>query len=83
MTDSFDGLREAAVAGVGVTYLPHFVVQQHIESRHLEHVLPEFGLPEGLVHVVFPTRRGMVPAVRALIDALVEGFKDSGPGARW
>ena len=83
MTDSFDGLREAAVAGVGVAYLPHFVVQQHIESGHLEHVLPEFGLPEGLVHVVFPTRRGMVPAVRALIDALVEGFKDSSPGVRW
>jgi DNA-binding transcriptional LysR family regulator len=25
--------------------------------------------------VVFPTRRGMVPAVRAFIDALAEGFR--------
>jgi DNA-binding transcriptional LysR family regulator len=83
MTDSFDGLREAAVVGVGVAYLPHFVVQQYIESGHLEPVLSEFGLPEGLAHVVFPTRRGMVPAVRALIDALVEGFKESGPTSRW
>ena len=83
MTDSFEALREAAVLGVGIGFLPYFVVQQHIESGHLEQVLPEFGLPGGLAHVVFPTRRGMVPAVRALIDALVEGFKDSGPKARW
>ncbi len=83
MTDSFEGLREAAVSGVGVAYLPYFVVQQHIESGHLEQILPEFGLPAGLAHVVFPTRRGMVPAVRALIDALVEGFKNPGPTTRW
>jgi DNA-binding transcriptional LysR family regulator len=83
MTDSFEGLREAAVLGVGVAYLPSFAVQQHIESGQLEQVLPEFGIPGGLAHVVFPTRRGMVPAVRALIDALVEGFKDAGPKTKW
>ena len=33
------------------------------------------GFP-GEVHVVFPSRRGLVPAVRALIDALAEGFAD-------
>jgi DNA-binding transcriptional LysR family regulator len=83
MTDSFDSLREAALAGVGLAFVPQFVVQRHIERGELERVLTEFGLPAGLVHVVFPTRRGMVPAVRALIDALVEGFKDSGPNSTW
>lgn len=28
----------------------------------------------GVVHPVFPSRRGMVPAVRSLLDALSEGF---------
>jgi hypothetical protein len=28
----------------------------------------------GVVHAVFPSRRGMVPAVRSLLDALSEGF---------
>jgi DNA-binding transcriptional LysR family regulator len=79
MTDSFDALRAAAVAGVGIAYLPEFVVQEDIESGALERVLPEFGLLPGLVHVVFPTRRGMVPAVRAFIDALAEGFHESCP----
>jgi DNA-binding transcriptional LysR family regulator len=77
MTDSFDSLRAAALAGVGLAYLPHFVVHQDIQRGELERVLPEFGLGAGLAHVVFPTRRGMVPAVRALIDALVEGFRDT------
>jgi DNA-binding transcriptional LysR family regulator len=78
MTDSFEALREAATAGVGVAYLPQFVVQESLTAGALERVLPEFSLPPGLLHAVFPSRRGMVPAVRALIDALAEGLKDPG-----
>jgi DNA-binding transcriptional LysR family regulator len=37
-------------------------------------LLPEYSLPNGIVHCVFPSRRGLVPAVRAFIDALVSGF---------
>jgi len=73
-------LREAATAAVGVAYLPQFVVQQSVSSGVLQRVLPEFSLPPGVLHVVFPSRRGMVPAVRALIDALAEGLRDSGLG---
>jgi len=74
MTDSFEALREAALAGVGVAYLPQFVVQESVNAGTLERVLPEFSLPPGLLHAVFPSRRGMVPAVRALIDALAAGL---------
>jgi DNA-binding transcriptional LysR family regulator len=81
MTDSFDALRTAAIAGVGIAYLPEFVVQEDIESGELERVLPEFGITPGVVHVVFPTRRGMVPAVRAFIDALAEEFHENCPKA--
>lgn len=79
MTDSFDALRAAAIAGIGIAYMPEFVVQEDIESGALERVLPEFGIAPGIVHVVFPTRRGMVPAVRAFIDTLAEGFEENCP----
>lgn len=79
MTDSFDALREAARNGIGIAYLPTFIVDEDLESGALERVLPEFSLAPGLIHVVFPTRRGMVPAVRALIDALVEEFAANCP----
>ncbi len=65
--------------GVGLAYVPQFVVHRDIQRGELERVLPEFGLGAGLAHVVFPSRRGMVPAVRALLDALVEGFNEAGP----
>jgi hypothetical protein len=35
---------------------------------------PKLGRCGGAVHAVFPSRRGMVPAVRSLLDALSEGF---------
>jgi DNA-binding transcriptional LysR family regulator len=75
MTDSFEALREAALAGVGIAYLPQFVVQESVASGALQRVLPEFSLPPGVLHAVFPSRRGMVPAVRALIDALAQGLQ--------
>jgi DNA-binding transcriptional LysR family regulator len=75
MTDSFEALREAALGGVGVAYLPQFIVQESVTAGTLERVLPEFSVPPGLLHAVFPSRRGMVPAVRALIDALAQGLQ--------
>jgi len=35
-------------------------------------VLPEWNTPQGILHVVFPSRRGMLPALRAFIDFLAE-----------
>jgi DNA-binding transcriptional LysR family regulator len=78
MTDSFNALRAAATAGVGVAYLPQFVVQESVSTQALERVLPEFSLPPAVLHAVFPSRRGMVPAVRAIIDALAEGLQETG-----
>jgi DNA-binding transcriptional LysR family regulator len=71
MTDDFEAQRLAALEGVGIAYLPQFIVEADVAAHKLEHVLPEFSLPSGLYHAVFPSRRGMVPAVRAFLDALV------------
>lgn len=75
MTDDFEAQRQAALAGVGIAYLPQFIVQNDVAAGLLEHVLPDFSLPSGLIHAAFPSRRGMVPAVRAFLDALVRGFR--------
>jgi DNA-binding transcriptional LysR family regulator len=65
-------LRAAALAGLGVARLPEIVVRDDLKSGALVRVLPSWRSPQGIVHVVFPTRRGMLPAVRALIDFLAE-----------
>jgi len=75
MTDDFATLRRAAIDGAGIALLPYFMVRDGLASGVLEQLLPDFGSPASLVHAVFPSRRGLVPAVRTLLDALVAGFQ--------
>ncbi len=81
MTDDFATLRQAAIDGVGVALLPYFMVRAGLASGALEQLLPDHVASESLVHAVFPSRRGLVPAVRVLLDALVAGFGGVGTGA--
>jgi DNA-binding transcriptional LysR family regulator len=75
-TDDLASLRVAAMSGVGVALLPRELVEVDIGAGRLRHLLPSLASTPGLVHAIFPTRRGMVPAVRHLLDALVAGFED-------
>ncbi|MDR3417648.1 MAG: LysR substrate-binding domain-containing protein [Nevskia sp.] len=63
---------EAARGGVGVALLPLRQVWRGLKDGSLVHVAKDWGTPEQGIHVVFPSRRGMLPSVRALIDYLAE-----------
>ena len=65
-------LRTAALAGLGIARLPESVVRDDLKAGALIRVLPQWNSPQGVLHVVFPSRRGLLPAVRALIDFLAE-----------
>jgi len=71
VTDDMAALREAAIAGVGVVQLPTMTAWQDIEAGRLIQVLPDWQPPAGVIHAVFPSRRGLLPSVRALLDHLV------------
>ena len=49
--------------------MPKSLVKKDLADGSLLVVLPEFKVVPGIVHVVFATRRGLIPAVRSLIDA--------------
>lgn len=76
VTDDLEALRQAALAGAGLAALPRLLVSEDIEAGRLEVLLPDQELPAGLAHVVFPSRRGLIPAVRLFIDALPAAFRD-------
>ena len=63
-------LRAAALAGLGIARLPETVVREDLRTGALRRVLPGWNIPQGILHVVFPSRRGLLPAVRAFIDFL-------------
>ncbi|WP_285021405.1 LysR substrate-binding domain-containing protein [Novosphingobium sp. fls2-241-R2A-195] len=71
-------VRDAAVAGLGVAILPDHVCRDALRTGTLVRVLPEWRGLQGIVHLVFTTRRGLPPAVRALIDHLAAGFPRDG-----
>ncbi len=74
VTDDMVMLRAAALAGVGVVQLPGMVMCDEVASGSLVPLLPEWTLPHHVVHLVFPSRRGLLPSVRALIDFLAAEF---------
>ncbi len=65
-------LRAAVLAGLGIALLPESVVRADLDSGRLEPVLHQWNLRLGILHVVFPSRRGLLPAVRAFLDFLAE-----------
>lgn len=68
----FAVLHEAAKRGMGIATLPVFVCAQSLADARLQVVLPEWSIPQGIAHFVYPTRRGLLPGVRALVDFLAE-----------
>lgn len=67
-------LRHAALAGLGVALLPDQVCHAELDSGRLVQVLPDWTTPFGTIHMVFGSRRGLLPAVRALIDHIVAEY---------
>jgi DNA-binding transcriptional LysR family regulator len=68
-------LRDAAIAGLGVALLPDHACREQVMSGMLVHVFPQWKTTSGIVHLVFTTRRGLPPVVRAFIDHLASVFQ--------
>jgi len=70
VTEDMVALRLAALRGVGVCQFPTFVVAEDIAAGRLVDLLPDWSPKPGIIHAVFPSRRGLLPSVRALLDFL-------------
>lgn len=68
--DDLATLRFAVLGGIGMSVLPEYLVEADLRSGQLCEVLPGWSPASGIFHAVYPTRRGMVPAVRAFLDFL-------------
>lgn len=68
VTDDLAVLREGALAGIGIVQLPTIMVWSDLRAGRLVPVVPHWQPRSGIVHAVFPSRRGLLPSVRALLD---------------
>lgn len=65
-------LAEAALAGLGVAFLPQVMVAEHLESGALVQVLPDVLRSTSRLMVVYTEKEFLPAQVRAFIDAIVE-----------
>lgn len=69
INNSFD-LKNLALAGVGITYLPSFTVGNEIKQGRLVEVLCEFKVPSLNMYVVYPAMRYLSNRVKVIINFL-------------
>lgn len=70
-------LCQLARQNCGIALLPDSITADYIQTGELVRVLPEWKAPHGILHAVYPSRRGILPAVRVFIDYLVEHLKSN------
>ncbi|MBR8654790.1 LysR family transcriptional regulator [Achromobacter sp. Marseille-Q0513] len=68
VTDDMMALKQAAVQGVGVAALPLLMIREELADGRLVDVGRPWAPEPGSVHAVFPSRRGLLPGVRELLD---------------
>jgi DNA-binding transcriptional LysR family regulator len=70
----FDMLRQAALDGLGVAFLPELHYRIPVAEGRLILLLPEWSSFEATLHMVYTSRRGLLPGVRAVLDFAAEAL---------
>lgn len=65
-------LRDAAIEGMGVTYLPSFIVEQALAAGRLQTVLDEFATEPLVLSAVYPQHRQSSRPLQVLVEFLRE-----------
>ncbi len=73
MLDDLQAVADAAIAGVGLAWLPSWLIAHYVLRGQLEAVLPSHRTQPAPIHVIWPTAARMPAKVRCAIDALVAG----------
>lgn len=74
ITTDMLALRAAAIAGVGAVQLPILMVKEQLAAGELVALLEGWEPRREVIHAVFPSRRGLLPSVRALVDFLTDEY---------
>lgn len=76
-------ITEAAAAGLGVALVPDNHCTSALKEGRLVQILPEWMGSDGIVHLVFTSKRGLLPATRAFIDHAVKTLPALLAQAKW
>lgn len=75
-TNNGDTCVTAAVRGTGIVLQPTFLIAGELASGRLVQLLPQYRSIELGIYAVYPTRRFVLPKVRALLEFLAARLGD-------
>ncbi|WP_099074662.1 LysR substrate-binding domain-containing protein [Proteus alimentorum] len=67
-------LYKATLKGLGISRLPLSVVEQKLQDGSLIEVLPNWRFPKDVIHAVYPSRKGLLPAIQVLLEYLADNM---------
>ncbi len=74
VVDDIVALCFAARNAVGIAQLPTMMIGEELARGRLVDVLSDWAPKSRIVHAVFPSRRGLLPSVRRLLDDLAAEY---------
>lgn len=74
-----ESLRHAALDGIGVAYMPEFLVGRDLAEGRLVSALDDWCQSRMKVYAVHPRSRNLAPKVRVFVDFLAERFQPVPP----
>ena len=69
-TNNGDSCVAAAVRGAGIQLQPTFLIDRELATGQLVEILPQFRSAELGIYAVYPSRKFVLPKVRALVEFL-------------
>ncbi len=69
-TNNGDSCVAAALQGSGIQLQPTFLIDEELASRQLVEILPQFRSVELGIYAIYPSRKFVLPKVRAMVEFL-------------
>jgi DNA-binding transcriptional LysR family regulator len=70
-------LRKAALAGLGIAYLPLYCIESDLNSGALRRLLSDYSPPQRPIYVVYPPAARIPERVRTFVDFLANWFGET------
>jgi DNA-binding transcriptional LysR family regulator len=74
LVNHLQSLKESAINGMGLAFLPEFLAHQELENKTLKRVCPEWESTGNPIHLVYPGQKFLSPKMRAFIDFASKSF---------
>lgn len=74
--NDIDLVYEACLAGMGITALPTYIAERHLQNGELVQLFAEVDIPVRTIKVVFPQNRYLANKSRAFLDFITAYFEE-------